>query len=90
MNVVLIAQLPEGFLQTEGNSAVRNQNRFRDKLGRNIEFCAQRANAITISKQTLNMKLLNLCIQSQIYDCCNVFVSQGNIRGITPTASAAL
>lgn len=42
MNVVLIAQLPEGFLQTEGNSVVRNQNWFRDKLGRNTEVCAQK------------------------------------------------
>lgn len=42
MNVVLIARLPEGFLQTEGNSAVRNQNRFRDKLRRNVEVCAQK------------------------------------------------
>lgn len=42
MNVVLIARLPEGFLQTEGNSVVRNQNTFRDKLGRNTEVCAQK------------------------------------------------
>lgn len=42
MNVVLIAQLPEGFLQTEENSVVKNQNWFRDKLGRNTEVCAQK------------------------------------------------
>lgn len=42
MNVVLIVQSPEGFLQTEGNSVVRNQNWFTDKLGRNTEVCAQK------------------------------------------------
>lgn len=42
MNVVLIAQLPEGFLQTEENPVVKNQNWFRDKLGRNTEVCAQK------------------------------------------------
>lgn len=42
MNVVLIAQLPEGFLETEGNSVVRNQNWFTDKPGRNTEVCAQK------------------------------------------------
>lgn len=41
LNVVLIAQLPEGFLQTEGNSVVRNQNWFTDKLGRNTEVCTE-------------------------------------------------
>lgn len=78
--------MPEGFLHAEGNSVVRNQNRFRDKLGRNTEVYGCKGNAIIISKQTLNMKLLGLCTQAQIYVCGYIFVSQGNIGGITPVA----
>lgn len=86
MNVLLISQMPEGFLHAEGNSVVRNQNRFRDKLGRNTQVCGWKGNAIIISKQTLNMKLLSLCSQAQIYVCGYIFVFQGNIGGITPAA----
>lgn len=90
MNVLLISQMPEGFLLAEGNSVVRNQNRFRDKLGRNTQVYGWKGNAIIISKQTLNMKLLSLCTQAQIYERCYTFVSQGNVRGITAATRMAI
>lgn len=36
------------------------------------------------------MKWLYLCIQSQIYDCCYVFMFQGNTIGINPSVREAL
>lgn len=73
MNVVLIALLPEGFYRQKGIQWSGTKTGLRINWEEIQKSVHRRVNAITISKQTLNMKWLDLCIQSQMYECCYVF-----------------